>query len=367
MEEVITVHYDEIALKGKNRPVFQRKLIDNIVEKMGAKTELRESRLIIHNADAEAYEKLRLTPGVSWYAKGLVMERDYNKLEEVLKDLVSMSPERNLNLDVKRADKGFEDTSLELKGRLCKNLRIKLDKSARKVRVDIMHDLFIINYDIERGIGGLPVGTAGKVISLFSGGIDSAVAPIEIMKRGAKVDLLHVYALPSHEAALNQKINRLASRIAEVGGLDLYLVPFHVFSMKTIDVDSRYELVLFKRFLLKLADSIARNYGYKAICSGDALSQVASQTLDNINAVSYGIDTPVLRPLIGYNKEEIILKAKRYGTYDISIEDYKDCCSITSRNPATSVKREKLEEIEKKVDMDAIVEKSIEKINVKTY
>ena len=367
MEEVVTVHYDEIALKGKNRPFFQNKLLDNIREKTGAVPELKDSRVVIRSTDESVFDKLRLTPGVSWFGKGLIIDRDENVLKDTLKDLVSVAQDNRLNLDVKRVDKSFDKTSLKIKETLCRVLKIKLDKKAQKVRIDIMRDSFIINYAIERAIGGLPVGSAGKIISLFSGGIDSSVAPIELMKRGASVDLLHVYATANSSAAIKGKISKLASLISRVGGVNLYLVPFHTFSIKAMDIDQRYELVMFKRFLLKLAQSISLRYGYKGICSGDSLSQVASQTLDNINSISAGIDTPVFRPLIGYNKDEIIQKAKRYGTYDASIEDYKDCCSLVSKNPATSARKEKVLEIEKVMGLDEIVEKSLNELEVKSY
>lgn len=367
MEEVVTVHYDEIALKGKNRPFFQNKLLENIREKTGAVPELKDSRIVIRSADESVFDKLRLTPGVSWFGKGLIIDRDENVLKDTLKDLVSVAQDNRLNLDVKRVDKSFDKTSLKIKETLCRALKIKLDKKAQKVRIDIMRDSFIINYAIERAIGGLPVGSAGKIISLFSGGIDSSVAPIELMKRGASVDLLHVYATANSSAAIKGKISKLASLISRVGGVNLYLVPFHTFSIKAMDIDQRYELVMFKRFLLKLAQLISLRYGYKGICSGDSLSQVASQTLDNINSISAGIDTPVFRPLIGYNKDEIIQKAKRYGTYDASIEDYKDCCSLVSKNPATSARKEKVLEIEKVMGLDDIVEKSLNELEVKSY
>ncbi len=363
MKNVLSIHYDEISLKGKQRGYFQGLLVKNIREKTKKKVSITESRLLLDGFTEEDIEKLKLTPGISWISPAMIMERD----EELLKDRIkeTLNNQINVDLDVKRVDKSYEKTSVELKEKIAKELKLRFDKKANKIRVEIMKDSFILNYGIIRCLGGLPVGASGKLISLFSGGIDSTIAPIEMMKRGSKVDLLHIYALNSPDSAIEGKIGRLAGKLAEIeSGLTLYLIPFHYFSVRALNIDKRYELVMFKRFLLKIADRIAKEREYQAIVTGDALSQVASQTIDNINAVSYGIENPVFRPFIGYNKGEIIDKSIKYGFYDISIEEYKDCCSIVSKNPATKSTREKITELEKKIEMDKLIEESFKELKM---
>ncbi|MGC8533290.1 MAG: tRNA sulfurtransferase [Candidatus Parvarchaeum sp.] len=361
MKKILSVHYDEIALKGKQRGYFQSLLIKNINEKINKRIKAVESRLVLEDYNLDDINKLKLTPGVAWISEAYSIDRDEVELLELIDKIVGEN--KNVNIDVKRVDKGYNKTSLKLKEELAKNLKLRFDKNGKKIRIEIMNDSFIVNYSIERGIGGLPVGSSGKLLSLFSGGIDSAIAPLEMMKRGAKVDLLHVYALNSPDFALQSKIKTIAEKLSGIeSGLTLYLVPFHYFSVAALKIDKRYELVLFKRFLLRLAEEISSERGYLAIVTGDALSQVASQTIENINAISFGIQLPVFRPFIGYNKGEIIEKSIRYGFYDISIEDYKDCCSIVSNNPATKSNPETIKKLENDIEMDKIIKDSLKEL-----
>ncbi|MCL4397032.1 hypothetical protein M1494_01660 [Candidatus Parvarchaeota archaeon] len=361
MKKILSIHYDEIALKGKQRSYFQSLLIKNIKEKINKPVKAVESRLVLEDYSLEDINKLKLTPGVAWVSEAYSIDRNENDLLELIDKIIGEN--KNVNIDVKRVDKRYEKTSLKLKEELAKNLKLRFDKNGKKIRVEIMSDSFIVNYGIERSIGGLPVGSSGKLLSLFSGGIDSAIAPLEMIKRGAKVDLLHVYALNSPDFALQSKIKTIAEKLSGIeSGLTLYLVPFHYFSVAALKIDKRYELVLFKRFLLRLAEEISKDRGYMAIITGDALSQVASQTIENINAISFGIQLPVFRPFIGYNKGEIIEQSIRYGFYDLSIEEYKDCCSIVSNNPATKSNPETIKKLENDMEMEKIIKDSIKEL-----
>ncbi len=366
MSEGISVHYGEIALKGKLRSKFEKILVNNIRYTTGYNSQVVWNRLLIESRDWNAMEALSITPGIAWVGKYVSINRNISDLEENLKEILQKYDQR-INLDVKRIDKSFESTSLELKQKLTKDMAIQISTTRPKVQIEIMKDSYIINYDITRGIGGVPSGSAGKVISLFSGGIDSAVAPFEMMKRGCTVDLLHVYAVAGSPQVLDTKVGELARRLSLLSPLKLYMVPFYFFNLKVISINPRYELVMFKRFLLKLAEELCSSYGYKGIATGDSLSQVASQTLDNISSISYGIDVPVFRPLLSHNKEEIINKAKIYGTYDTSIKAYKDCCSLVSKKPLTMATMEKVSEFEKKLDLDGIVRESLSKLNVESF
>jgi thiamine biosynthesis protein ThiI len=364
-KEVISVHYDELTLKGKLRPKFEKLLYDNIKSATEITPTKSRGRLFLERWDDRTTKKLALTPGISWIGDAIIMERDLEALKENIRSLLSLNGAKAVNIDVRRIDKSFGSTSLLVKGEIMKALKLKSDSLGYKIRVEIMKDNFVINYNIKRCMGGMPIGSAGKVLSLFSGGIDSAVIPFELMKRGCVVDLLHVYALPTVDGVLNSKIFSIARTISETSEAKLYLVPFHDFAIRAAEINSRYELVLFKRFLLKLAEKLADTYDYKGVATGDSISQVASQTLDNLNAVSYGINVPVFRPLITKNKEEIISLARTYGTYENSIEKYRDCCSIVSSNPITSAKRDILKALEIQIGMDKLIEESISKMSVR--
>ncbi len=362
MGDFISIHYNEIALKGRNRGRFEGLLIKNIAKRTGFKPEKLNGRLILKEYNQDTINILRLMPGIAWFGKSFTIERDLDVLINTLKNINSIE---NYDIDIRRIDKSFKYTSLDVKEEILK--RIKTYKKGNKIIIEIFDKFFVITKDITEGIGGLPVGSAGKVISLFSGGIDSSIVPIELMKRGCTVDLLHVYASPSIESIIDSKIDKIVKYLSKINPIKLYLIPFSLFSLKTMEVEKGYDLILFKRFLLKLAENIAYKFNYKAIATGDSLSQVASQTLSNISAINYGIDIPILRPLITYNKQEIINKAIRYGTYELSIEKYKDCCSLVAKHPNTNSNINKLKEIEEKVKLNNIIDESIEKMKVIKY
>ncbi len=365
-KEAISIHYNEIALKGKLRSKFEDVLRKNIDYETGNLASTLQGRLFLGNSDENTLNLLKLTPGVSWVSKAMFIDRDTDMLIKVLKELVSRHGNK-VNLDVRRIDKSFPRTSLEVKQKLIKDLGLKLSTDGYRLRIEITNKEFIVNYNIEKAIGGMPVGSAGNIISLFSGGIDSAVAPIEMMKRGCSVDLLHVYAMPDSNLALSGKIAEIASRLSLIEPVRLYLVPFHFFNLKVTEINPRYELVLFKRFLLKLAEEMCYRYNYKGLSTGDSLSQVASQTLDNINAISYGFNVPIFRPLLSHNKEEIIEKAKLYSTYEMSIKSYKDCCSLVSKKPLTAASKIKVEEFENKIGLDKIINDSLSQLAIASF
>ncbi|MBM3205949.1 tRNA 4-thiouridine(8) synthase ThiI, partial [Candidatus Shapirobacteria bacterium] len=204
----------------------------------------------------------------------------------------------------------------------------------------------------------MPIGVSGKVVVLFSGGIDSPVAAWMLMKRGCSVELLHFHALKKNSDVKKTKIYELAKILSSYHKVRLHVVPFHDFSVASLALWS-YEMVMFKRFITSFAEKFAEKNNIKAVVTGDDLSQVASQTMGNINAVSYGTKVQIFRPLIGFDKQEIIGLAQKIGTYETSIKKYKDCCSIVAKNPEINASVEKVGELEKKISMDKIIEKSL--------
>jgi thiamine biosynthesis protein ThiI len=211
-----------------------------------------------------------------------------------------------------------------------------------------------------KGLGGLPVGVSGKVLSLLSGGLDSPVAAWLMMKRGCHVDFLHLHALRDAQEVRESKVFEIFRHLsAFCKDSKLFVAPYYKFLEKALNAPIKLELVLFRKFMLKLAEVLAKREGYLGIVTGDSIGQVASQTLRNIWSAQRGLDLPVYRPLLTYDKEEIIRLAKQIGTYELSLKEYKDCCSIIARHPETSSKPEIVQEIWDKLGLDDAVNETL--------
>ncbi|MCS7138501.1 MAG: tRNA 4-thiouridine(8) synthase ThiI [Crenarchaeota archaeon] len=375
MRKVCVVHYSEIGLKGRNRPFFEKKLVENVkrVLKGVLETEVErvQGRLVfqVDNADLlKIVESMKSVFGVSWFAFASVAEPTIDSIKKVVLEEASRKITKGdaFKVEVKRADKSFPATSLELSkiigNALVESLgvEISLKNPSKKVYVEVLKKEAYVFTERIRGPGGLPVGSSGKVISLLSGGIDSPVASYLMMKRGCEVHYLHFHPFYDNSEAENSKIMEIVRKLLPYSGrTTVTFIPSYEFQMATVNIPAKYDLILFRRFMFKVAEKVAETEGAKALVTGESLAQVASQTLDNIFSISMGLKMPVLRPLIGYDKEEIIALANKIGTYDLSIKPYKDCCSIIARHPETRARPRVVNELEKKVNMDAIVDKSL--------
>ena len=209
-----------------------------------------------------------------------------------------------------------------------------------------------------KGTGGLPCGSTGKAVILLSGGIDSPVAAFYAMKRGLQPVYLHVHAFKDNDPAVSSKITDIAKKLSYSPTAKVYYAPFYPFQAMACGIPERYELVLFKMFLYQLATIVAKKEGAKAIVTGESLGQVASQTLQNLYASQQGTILPILRPLIGFDKEEIIDKAKEIGTYALSLKPYKDVCSFRAKNPATAANEKTIIRLYANAKIKEAVEKS---------
>ncbi len=350
MQSIYAVHYAEIALKGQNRPEFVRALRRNLrrgVTRLGeVKIESKDGRFILEtSADPKLVEtSLSKVFGVAWYAKASQVDAEYAAMRETV-----LSEARNGNgsfmIAVRRSDKGFPLGSMELARRLGSDVveetgrKVNLTDPAATFHVDVLRGRALIYSEKRKGLGGLPVGTGGKVMHLFSGGIDSPVAAWLLMKRGCQPIYVHFYLAPTAEYALESKVSRLVRLLAEYSGrCSLVLIPFAEYQLATVGAPSDSEPSLFRRFMRVTAEELAPLFGANAVSTGDSLSQAASQTIWNLGAFDSGSRFPILRPLLGYDKEEIVQLAKRIGTYEPSIEEYRDCCAIITKHPKTRVK-----------------------------
>lgn len=376
----ILVNYSEIILKGKNRPYFERALKENI-RKSADRTEVQleaikrdgASFICTFFGDKELVIKsLKYVFGIKQFLFVKTMSKELDKiLEEMQNSLykIKKSGAKTVSFNTKRSDKNFPLTSPKLNekfGEIANNEGLKVDYSDKEniIYIKIGEKSAYISFEKINACGGLPVGTAGKVLVLLSGGIDSPVAAWSLMKRGVHCDFLHIHNFRKNEDVISSKIPETIKMLNNYQFKStLYISPYIPFELTVMGkVPSKYELVLFKHYILRLAQEIAKKNGYLAIANGDSLAQVASQTLENINATQCNINLPVFRPLLSSDKEDIICTAKKIGTYELSIEKYKDCCSLVSKNPATRSKREKLESLLDNIYLEKLISNELSKI-----
>ncbi len=272
-------------------------------------------------------------------------------------------------MEVKRSYKGLKYNSQELVSSFLKNKKkfpFILDRESEKeLRINLTKDGAVITQEKMKGPGGLPVGSSGKCIVLISGGIDSPVASIFAMKRGLAPIYLHVHAFPKNDSAQKSKMKEEISLLKEYYvNSKSYFIPSYLFQAATLKTPKEYELVLFKKFLYKLAEKVGGEEKADVIVTGESLGQVASQTVKNLIASEKDISLLVVRPLITFDKQEIINEAKRLGTYEISIKKYPDVCSFRAENPSTGAKEEFINKLYKQCKLDNIVKNSIKKASV---
>jgi thiamine biosynthesis protein ThiI len=251
---------------------------------------------------------------------------------------------RSFRIAARRADKRFPVPSPEIERRLGARVqaalgwRVQLERPDLTVHVEVLHEEAFYFFGKHRGAGGLPTGASGRVLCLTSGGIDSPVAAWRVMRRGCHAQLVHFHAQPFLPATSEQKVREIAALLAKYQlRLRLYSVPFGELQRKVVlAVPSALRVVVYRRMMFRIAEAIARTAGARALVTGEVIGQVASQTLENLSVIDAVADMPVLRPLIGTDKEEITLEAERIGTFPISIVPDEDCCTLyTPRHPIT--------------------------------
>ena len=373
------VHYSEVALKGNNRPEFVRALRRNINRALAGivhQLEYSEGRFLVDadGAEDEVSSKLSKVFGISWFAPVIVSAAEYDAILSAVLSVASASPSRTFKIAARRSDKSFRLTSQALASKLgsavvdASKMAVDLSDPDLTIHVDVVRRKALVYAERSKGPGGLPLGTAGRVIHLFSGGIDSPVAAWLLMKRGTKPVYLHFYLAPTPQVALDSKITKIVKVLSAYGGKStLILVPFAEYQLGTIGVPSDLEPSLFRRFMRMTAETLAEGFNAAALSTGDSLSQAASQTLWNLAAFDEGCSLPVLRPLLTFDKEEIIGLAKQIGTYELSLEEYKDCCAIITRHPRTRVKASLVSEYVSSHRLMDVVLKSLEQATLAAY
>jgi thiamine biosynthesis protein ThiI len=360
----IVIHYQEIALKGKNRPWFISRLVRHVKLAM-ADLDVREVRSIMGRIEVVlgsgttwevARDRLRHIFGIANFAVARRTAPDLDVLvEALLPDLHGRSP-RSFRVTARRADKRFPMPSPDIERLVGARVQaafgwpVDLDNPDLTIRIEFVTKDAFYSFGKERGPGGLPVGVSGRVVCLLSGGIDSPVAAWRMMRRGCSVHLVHFHSYPFHEATSQEKVREIARLLARYQlQVRLYHVPFGQLQRQVVvAVPPALRIVIYRRLMMRIADAIARQVGARALVTGEVVGQVASQTLDNMAVISSAATLPILRPLVGMDKEEITAEAERIGSFPISIIPDQDCCQLfTPRHPATRARPAEIEDAER--------------------
>ena len=368
----IIVHYQEIALKGNNRPWFIARLVRNLRDST-ADLGVREVRVLMGRievvlearADWQAVrDRIARVFGVANFAQAGRAPLDVDAIaQEILRDLGDRAP-GTFRVSARRADKRFPMTSPQIErevgGRIkeARNWTVDLDEPELTIHVEALTDEAFYYFGKERGAGGMPVGVSGRVVCLLSGGIDSPVAAWRLMRRGCRVHFVHFHSYPILSRASQEKARELARLLTEFQlHSRLFLVPFGEIQQHVVlAVAPPLRVVVYRRLMMRIAETIARQSRAQALVTGEVVGQVASQTLENLASIDTVVSMPVLRPLIAMDKDEITSEAQRLGTYPISIIPDQDCCTLfTPRHPATKARRIDVERAEANLPLDAIV------------
>ena len=380
----IVVHYQEIALKGKNRPWFLAKLVRNIRQAVSdldvASVRALMGRIEVvlgPTADREAVgERIRRTFGIANFSYARRTALDIDGIAAAILDDLGDRTCESFRVSVRRADKRFPLTSpqaeREIGGRIkqARGWRVDLDHAELVIHVELLTDEAFYFFGKEKGAGGLPTGTAGRVVCLLSGGIDSPVAAHRMMKRGCAVTFVHFHSYPILSRASQEKARELVRLLTTWQQRSrLYLVPFGDIQQQVVlAVPGPMRVIVYRRLMLRIAERIAARRRAQALVTGDVVGQVASQTLENLAVVGSVATLPLFRPLIGMDKDEITAEAQRLGTYPISIVPDQDCCTLfTPRNPQTRARLDHIEAAEQALPIDELVGRAVQEAAVEDF
>lgn len=355
-ERVCVVHFHEIGLKGRNRAQFERRLKDNVEAALADYpidgVERIASRVLVNVRDSERVmdtaRRIAVLPGVQSVSAGYRTARNHADMEQAALLAVREAGEfATFRVDARRSNTDYPEPSAEINRRIGALIQretgaaVDLDDPDVTVRVSVVQGSTYVSSAEVPGIGGLPSGASGRVVSLLSAGIDSPVAAWRLMRRGATVIGVHFSGRPYTDSASERHVAEIGERLALTGGLArVYFVTFGDLQKETSLLSPPdLRILLYRRLMISIAEKIAAVERAKALVTGESLGQVASQTLDNIAAIDQVAEMPVLRPLVGSDKLEIIAEARRIGTYEISTGDHADCCTLfMPRSPETHAK-----------------------------
>lgn len=374
------VHYGELSLKGKNRPMFVQQLARNVrqaLQGLGGDCEVRvlAGRILAivpeTIAAADVAERLSRVFGVANFAPCLRAAHDMADIKAVVSEALQGRQFDSFRVSARRAFKelpfGSQEMNYEIGSHVMDthDTRVSLEHPDLNIHVELIPRQTLIYLDKFPGAGGLPNGVSGRLITLLSGGLDSPVAAHRLMKRGCRMDFVHFHSYPFLDRTSQDKACQLARQLTryQYHGR-LFLVPFGEIQQHIIGVAPPPDrVVLYRRCMLRIAEAIARDRDGQALVTGESLGQVASQTLHNLRVIEAATTLPVLRPLIGMDKTEIMAEAQALGTFETSILPDQDCCTLfVPRHPATRAQPARIEASEAKLDIPALIQMALEAI-----
>lgn len=369
--DCVVVHYDEIGLKGKNRGFFERLLIKNINIKLDnrIKSCVREPGQITidinkRNDYSEIKDVLSKIPGIAYFSFAKKVKLDLNLIKKKSIDFLRDKEYETFKINTKRHDKNFKLNSMELNSILGKAVvdmykkKVKMKNPDIVLKVEISNQFAYLSDEGIEGVGGMPTNQKQKVVCLLSGGFDSPVAAYLMMKRGCEVILTHFQNQNQMSGSVKDKIIRLGKQLSKYQiKTKIYIIPFEKIQKQIImRVHSTTRMLIYRRFMIKISSKIAEINKADFLVVGDSLSQVASQTFENLNVTYKDSEKHIFSPLIGLDKKEIINISKKIETYDISVLPYGDCCSyFLPKHPVLKANEKLIKNIESKLDIDLLV------------
>lgn len=383
MNEMILLKLGEMVLKGLNRHSFEDKLQANIHRRLNGlgrfRVYTRQSTTYVEpmedSCDMDAaWEAMKKVFGVVGLSRARACDKDKDAIlracHEYLDDRLRSA--RTFKVETRRADKTFPMTSIQLSqyvggelDELYPNLQVDVHHPELTVYVEIRDYAAFVHANPDPGAGGLPVGINGRAVSLLSGGIDSPVSSYMIAKRGVALDMVHFFSYPYTSPEAKEKVLELARLLTPwCGHLTVHVVPFTAIQeeLRRSCPEEMFTLVM-RRFMMRIAQRVAKRCGAKALVTGESLGQVASQTMDAMTVTGQVVSIPVLRPVVGMDKEEIVQISRKIGTYDTSILPYEDCCTVfTPRHPRLRPTVEEAEAAEAGLDIEAMVQAAVDGI-----
>ena len=387
IEEVILCKYGEIILKGANRQNFESALVKELRRRASVhgtfKIYSRQSTIYVEPQDGLCdmdgmYEEAKCVFGIVGVNRAAVCEKNMDSIRAVAKEYLpaKLYGKRTFKVEGKRSDKSFPFTSPEISAEIggvilenVRGIRVNVREPEVTVTVEVREENAFIRAGQEPGAGGLPLRSAGRGLLLLSGGIDSPVAGCLMAKRGLEIEALHFESYPYTSERAREKVMTLAEKMTKFCSR----IHVHTISLTHIQEEIRdncqedFFTLILRVFMMRLAERCAREYKCDCLVTGESLGQVASQTLKAIAVTDSVVDMPVFRPCIGMDKNEIVIEARRYGTFETSILPYEDCCTVfTPRHPKTQPKREEVMAELEKLDFDALMEEAYATMQTET-
>ena len=374
MREVLLVRYGEVFLKGQNRPFFLRKLVDHVkeaVQEVHGHVWLSEGRIYVsdYTDQDEAIRRVSRVFGVHSVSPAIEMEKD--SFEAICAQAAKMMEKKTGTFKVlaKRSDKQYPMDSptimREAGGYILEHvphLQVDVNHPDHEITIEI-RKLAYLSVDRTMAVSGMPMGTNGKACLLLSGGIDSPVAGFMIAKRGVELCCVHYHSFPYTSERAKEKVLELARILSEYcGKMRVYIVPFTEIQMQIHEkCPENFTTLIMRRYMMRIAEILAKKDGAQALITGESIGQVASQTMEALGCTDEVVSMPVFRPCVGMDKSEIIERAEKIGTMETSSLPYEDCCTVfTPKHPATHPRKELVRRAEEKFDTQALIDAAIE-------